>query len=441
MENILHPEITLEILSRLPVDSVLRCARVCKTWRALLLNNNYFADMHHHRQLQLLQLDDDDQEYHHLLNNNSINYGAALAAKVGLGLLFWIGRIREEPGKLRLHYGEFYDETNIDDEEEQEHEQQHDQYSSFYKKFFTRIDYPPINKQQHRNAIIGSCNGLICFSVRHHDIDDPVFIFNPITREYIELPKYRQQLFQDCMVSGFGYHSSTNQYKVVRITYHPFDQGPDIGFVQVYTLGDGRGWRNTGQIAYSLLLSPGIPINGALHWLDSQGKILSFHLANEEFRLLPSPPCVRPGHACRFYKLRNFGRCLCIVDRDEQGESVDIWSLKKNSSYDMKDQNYYHSWSWTRELSIALKDLDVDDNQYEPIEPLALTKSREIILRQNLKILSVYDPKTASLKKLLDVDMGLKFFGAVPHMSSFVSLKALGENSKRIRRSRRIMQR
>ncbi|KAI3958526.1 hypothetical protein MKW92_025902 [Papaver armeniacum] len=60
--------------------------------------------------------------------------------------------------------------------------------------------------------------------------------------------------------------------------------------------------------------------------------------------------------------------------------------------------------------------------------PFALTKSGEFLMWscQSSAICS-YDPKTATMKKLmLDGD----FCYPVPHMNSFVSLKALGEKCR-----------
>ncbi|OVA00482.1 F-box domain [Macleaya cordata] len=421
MEN-LNTELTLEILSRLPTDSVLRCTGVCKTWQTLI-RHPYFAHIHHRRQLQLL-------------------YGGGGRGgggdKVGMGLLFWIGRFREKMGILQLHY-----RSNIDDDDDDGQQQRH-----LYSKILTRIGNFEIQKDRSRNAVVGSCNGLICFSVPHHDVEDPIRIHNPITQEYVDLPRLRENIFEGCMASiasGFGYHPSTNQYKVVRIAYHPEELM--MGIVEVYTLGDGRGWRNIGEISYMLSCSlRGIYVNGALHWMDDNdpGKIVAFDLSDEEFRLLPSPPCVPLGeyhddddqlfNLLKHYKLSQFGGRLCVIHWDERGENVDIWSLNKEDAD-------YHSWSWTREFSIARRGLYM--NEYQPFQPFALTENGEILLGSSLKILSLYDPKTATItKNLVDDDKGLTFFEAIPHVNSFVSLRALGEKSTTIiRKSKRVMQR
>ncbi|OVA07464.1 F-box domain [Macleaya cordata] len=410
----LPPDITLDILSRLPVESVLQCRLVCKTWRTVLrLSSTFFGDMHLGR--QLLQFDDNDQKYY---NNHPENGGvvAAAAKKVGLGLLFSIGFSKGERLFARLYYYGDYDEIkNID--------------LQSYKKL-PRINHHPMTKSC-LDAIVGSCNGLVCFLSKPHNRNgEPVYICNPITREYINLPRFHLAYsVKDRIVSGFGYHPSTNEYKVVRI-YYPFYDSP--GVVHVYTLGGGSGWRYKGEITHKLCFT-GVLVNGALHWLDNneQLNIVAFDLADEEFSLLPSPPCLSGQIA--FFRLQVLGGCLCVVHKVQGGEPVDIWSLKKKKnrnsiSYDVKEQEY-HSWSWSREFTIARGDRDRNDTY----QPFALTKSNEILLWYKHCILSCYDPKTATLKKLWHDDHSLVKCQAILHMNSFVSLKAMGEKSKRRR--------
>ncbi|OVA04268.1 F-box domain [Macleaya cordata] len=368
MEN-LNLEIILEILSWLPVDSVFRCTQVCKTWRTLLrLNKTYFADMHYRHQLQLLnQLDDDHQKY-----NSHSNINIDVAAKVGAGLLLLVmetiddGNNRLFNSISKLHYGEFYDD---------------DEQYSYKKLIISRIERIPHYDDINADEAV-SCNGLICFFVTYPTYD-PIYIYNPITGEYVELPRLQGEFSVNyCVVSGFGYHPSTNKYKVVQIMYHHcfFKKNKPSGqlvHVFVYTLGDGSGWRYKGEIPYGLhQVGPGIPINGALHWIaDDDWKIVTFDLADEKFSSLPPPLCVRSHDSWDLYELQEMGRCLCFVRRNVQHESMDIWSLnkkKKNDSYGTKEQKD-HSLSWTKEFSISWKGLY--KNEGKRFIRFALTKS------------------------------------------------------------------
>lgn len=86
------------------------------------------------------------------------------------------------------------------------------------------------------------------------------------------------------MATGFGYDSSTNDYKVVGVC-----QWRELDFVEVliYTLGSGNGWRNLGKFNVGPNQSWGHSIffNEALYWLDvGLQMIFVFDLVEEKFR-------------------------------------------------------------------------------------------------------------------------------------------------------------
>lgn len=58
--------------------------------------------------------------------------------------------------------------------------------------------------------IVGSCNGLICLAGC-----GGVFLWNPCTGEASKLPKQAFIAYWDHMFYGFGYDSSTEDYKVI----------------------------------------------------------------------------------------------------------------------------------------------------------------------------------------------------------------------------------
>ncbi|OVA19375.1 F-box domain [Macleaya cordata] len=428
IENLLPDEIIIDIFSRLPFKSVLECRRVCKTWRTLIYNPSFARLYLRRSRPQLLQLNDDDKHNYNDNLDSNIN-GAGI--KLGLGLLFLIRLSDKDKGNVRMYYGE-YDNDNIDE-----------QYFSY--KTLKKINHPPINKPI-GYVMVGSCNGLICFSVHQYPIFDPIYICNPITREYVLLPTLEKgcEHWKCHMVSGFGFEPSSNEYKVVRINYH-YDQS--FGRVEVYTLGSGNGWRDKGKISWSLSTldheyeypppSPGIFSNGSLYWLNKEMMIVAFDLADEEFCIVTPPPCFLPAgydKSKHCFQLQELGGSLCVVHQ-ERGERVDIWSLKKtknttSNKMNEKEENG-QAWTWNRELSITWE--GQHENEYEPF---AFTKSGEVLLWYNHRILARYDPKTSTLKKLVEDEdiMDLRFFKGILHMNSFVSLKAIGEKCKTRRR-------
>ncbi|XP_008241443.1 PREDICTED: putative F-box protein At1g53550 [Prunus mume] len=111
-------------------------------------------------------------------------------------------------------------------------------------------------------------NGLVCASTW----SGPVFILNPTTREFIELP-HTDVLIEtqgSSMVKAsanynFGFNPLTNEYKVHQ---------------HRHLLSDiARGIRNDG-----------VYINGAVHWIHKKQKVIvAFDVREETFRLVPLP--------------------------------------------------------------------------------------------------------------------------------------------------------
>ncbi|RZC66981.1 hypothetical protein C5167_010668 [Papaver somniferum] len=284
---------------------------------------------------------------------------------------------------------------------------------------------------------------------RYGAFNDPLYICNPVTREYILLPicgeKCRRNVF------GFGYNDKTNEYKVVRISYES-DEHTEPGQVQVYTIGAGTGWRNKGEIAYSLQTnnshSPGVHADGEIYWLHQKilpwkaevpgklmksnfDRIVAFNLADEVFRLLPMLPDypLLPGDPnfalpC-YYRIQVLGGCLCYMRLEG---SADVWSFNKKNdssggSFNEKEEDS-SNWSLAGTLQ-SERDCGKDF--------LALTKNGEILYWDDEKTYLSYNLRTESIKELLnDVTTGLDVFETIRHEYSFVSLEALGEENVRM---------
>ncbi|XP_026456966.1 F-box protein At3g07870-like [Papaver somniferum] len=258
--------------------------------------------------------------------------------------------------------------------------------------------------------------------------------------EYMSLPKINNNYIAKIgqtgiVVSGFGYLPSRNEYKVVRIL-HPYrlrNPNDTTGRVEVCTLGKGTssGWRDAGVITDSLYLH-GTHVNGVLYWKDDKNeKIVCLDLEDEVFRVVPPPPCIRPEKQDidMLYRLVNFGGNLGFIDHVWYGH-VDVWTFKKNrlkgtnDNFNMSGHDYYHNWSWNKEVTIEWVE---DTHACHFYEPFALTKSNEVLVWCDKSIPRCYDPKTRSFTQLI-VDDDLKFetFGGIPHIKSKVSMKDFG---------------
>ncbi|XP_026438587.1 F-box/kelch-repeat protein At3g06240-like [Papaver somniferum] len=192
----------------------------------------------------------------------------------------------------------------------------------------------------------------------------------------------------DAETSGFGYVSSTNEYKVVRVM---FSNDTEFVEVYIYTLGSGNGWRNVGKFNFGAYLEEGIFVDGVLYWLDYESETIApFDLAEEKFFEPLSFPVPPEDNASADYKLRGLDGCLvCAMNLPVNGADCwNTWILKKKV-----------------------------DNQ-----PLGWSKH---IKNQELE---------ASTSKIF-VDLEERFIRVFPHKNTFVSLKELGEEDTKMMES------
>ncbi|XP_026379943.1 F-box protein At3g07870-like [Papaver somniferum] len=377
MAETLPRDILDNIFSRLPIKSVLRCKRVCRPWRTIIGNN------------------------------------------VGLLLTFHTIPKTTSHRVTEPYYGDPKYETKVEE-------------------YYSKNTLTPLKAVWEAYAMIGSCNGLVCYkAINHSKYSNDYLNFicnNPITGEaaYISVSENQGRYFRS-PVGGFGYVGSTNEYKVVRIHFKYWG-----GIVQVYTLGSHLGWRDKGNVPP---LSPifstkesGVFANGALHWINDCEQILVFGLADEEFCFIPSPPYYTYNNNWLYssFKLILLGGNLCVVHSNYEFTSrrLDIWVLKKNigtscgNAKRKRRENYYdQTWSWSKEYSITWE----GEVMYTPF---VVTKLNTILLWQNgTSDLYYYDPKTSKLQRYCDGYRGYVYDQAIPHMNSLVSLKEIGETS------------
>lgn len=189
-------EIRIDILSRLPAEFVFQCKLVCSNWRLLVRHPSFYQMYLHHL-------------YH--------PYDSPAAAHSGK-MNFIAFTDTEWKYTSKYHYIEYDNEST-----------------------------PPIQRIRRINLalpckhfwFVGSCNGLICL------ISRSVCICNPVTKEYVLLPKIERDgcgsdPYTCGMTTSFGYASSTNEYKVVGI----YVANHNSLQIHIYTLGSGSGWRN-----------------------------------------------------------------------------------------------------------------------------------------------------------------------------------------------------
>ncbi|OMO52966.1 hypothetical protein CCACVL1_28963 [Corchorus capsularis] len=144
--------------------------------------------------------------------------------------------------------------------------------------------------------LVDSCNALLCL----RDFRG-IYICNPFTRRYLELPKLTNNPMEAGHI-GFSFHQAANEYKVLQIVFRrsliirrrnvaTYDLVESE--VHVLTIGNPA-WRNLGTMPYDFT-RPMLKamVNGKLHCLTKPNRqitaslLVSFDLANEQFQEHP----------------------------------------------------------------------------------------------------------------------------------------------------------
>ncbi|KAJ9552494.1 hypothetical protein OSB04_016539, partial [Centaurea solstitialis] len=376
----LPTELTIDILSRLPVKTIIHCKRVCKKWRNLVSDSS-FVNLHlsrsptgiiiHHKKPYLIRSATGIRIIVHHKKPRIDNWNIHNDP----GILMWV-EIEDIVDHHRLHYhGLFNVDLNRD-----------------------------VLAILPKSRVVGSVNGLIC--VWHYfpllNIDD-TYICNPITREYVVLPRERFLIGDDVgvVLYGFGVSSLTGEYKVVRAfqAKKVVQNQPNVLEAEVYTLGTGQ-WRSLGPVPVSCRLNTfkefyGLFLNNHCHWIVSHNEICTFDLEKETFQLLPSPP---PPPVKDIWSHRQslaiLNGCLCKLDTYRS--ELKIWVMKE---YGIKN-------SWHREVVIRREICVTRWPLYEPIHLIAGLKDGSLLMVFENK-LCVYDPRSQTIEdtKMFDPEL------------------------------------
>ncbi|XP_026384120.1 F-box/kelch-repeat protein At3g06240-like [Papaver somniferum] len=275
--------------------------------------------------------------------------------------------------------------------------------------------------------IIGIYNGLICLR------SDPklLCIWNPVTNEYKKLPEIPDlppqiaglvPVFVNTPTYGFGFDCKTGDYKVVKILTPGRGKGSKVW---IYTSGTDS-WRVLEDIYYVVYLSGenGVFLNGVLHWMVQPSDrpirvILSFGVGNEKFGELQLPmPLSGEPEGKNYYKssigLLDGKLCLSWYIRDG---NVDVWVMK----------NYGVIESWTKLFSVSRLKEDI-----EYLRPVQSLKNGDILLfgrplnqlsRYNGDLI-FYNPNSGNAR-FLDTSGYKKLDDARAYVGSLVSVKSI----------------
>ncbi|KAB2067220.1 hypothetical protein ERO13_A09G200800v2 [Gossypium hirsutum] len=326
-------EIIFEILSNLPVKSLLRFRCVSKPWKSLIADN-FFIKKH----LKRTQNDPEFSKKRVLINTSSIQTGSSIKS---------------------CSLKSIFEDPNVNTSE---------------------IEYPS-KKASRYDWIVGSCNGLICIAIR----EDTVLLLNPTLRVSKRLPDLGFKKRRGCYtVYGFGFDASVDDYKVVRVFCYQskgFEDGYE-SIVRVYSMRTNC-WRRIQDFPFGVPFSEaGKHVDGTLNWAvlsrhyrDFSCTIVSLDLAQETYKEV-TQPCYGNGAGERI--LGVLDGCLCVLC--SYGRLyAEVWVMKE----------YGKRESWTKLVTIPYTPIP----GYEMfLTPLSVSKSGEILLRFEVNML-LYNPE------------------------------------------------
>ncbi|XP_043700373.1 F-box protein CPR1-like [Telopea speciosissima] len=329
MANKNLPEVIIaDILSRLPVKSLLRFRCICKLWCALIIDPD-FIKMHLNRSLA-------NNIYLTFIFSDTSLYSIDLNASKELQVL-------------------------------------------------VKVDHHP-KFVNYATEIVGSCNGLLCLHNTDEEEED-ILLWNPSTKRHHKLPIIpRESPLTHFNVYGFGYDLTTDDYKVVRVA-QPYSKNDYDNFwhseVNIYSLSTDS-WRRIEDMPFHINYRhvSGVLANSALHWVASRETgpytesnfILSFDLQDEEYREVSLPDFVDEKIHMSIGVL---GPQLCLRCKIFTVR-VEFWVMK---DYGVRE-------SWTKQFSIEQPPLI---NSYH-IRPICYSKNGEVMVGMNLEALILYDP-------------------------------------------------
>ncbi|GAV74605.1 FBA_3 domain-containing protein/F-box-like domain-containing protein, partial [Cephalotus follicularis] len=377
--ELLPCEIILDIISRLPITSLVQFKFVCKAWHAITQDPSL---VHHYNSISTLA------------SNNPC-----------LILHF------DSPIRNQLYFVDL-----------SAHEEDKDKVKKFQAPF--QASLPEFD-------VVGSCNGLLCLSDSLYN--DAIYVYNPFTGDYVELPKSVRYPDQE-VVFGFGFHPRTEEYKVIKVVYYRNSKSSSYprarrviylqSDVQVFTLGS-HAWRSLGKSPYQLVRRPSEAlVNGRLHFVSRPARkyyparrLVSFDLGDEQFREVSKPDCGGLNR-CN-YHLAVLKGCLAAAVYGNYGK-LEVWVMRE---YNVKE-------SWVKEYNIGaympkgLKQiLDKPCKIWKHtlngrvVRVLGQLKNGEILLEYKNRILVSYDSKKGKFKDL--VFQGLpNWFQTTLHMGS-----------------------
>lgn len=342
-------DLMVEILGRLPVESIFRFKSVCRAWYALF-------------------------QSHIFIQHQSRIAGSSA---VTTNLLSLIIHTRSPEGNdkilsLLLDYS--------------------------YGNPIIKILNPSFECDMDEIQVVGSINGLVCLSLCSNATN--IVLWNPAIREHSQIPNPQLLLESEERVSlGFACDQNTNSYKVIRILYSKhFTAVMRPARVEIY---------NTRTNSWRMMQVSGFPwlcfqktcntlVGGIPYWyaveLQEDGTIFRelmtwFDAEEESFRFHPLP-CYHDlsGFRMRLGVMGDHPVVIVYSIEMRQNGRVEIWKLNKRN--DGGQEELFWKKILTVETVLGLERV------------IGCWRNGEIIAENKDGALFIYDPHPKQIKEL-----------------------------------------
>ncbi|KAI3915354.1 hypothetical protein MKX01_035613 [Papaver californicum] len=251
----------------------------------------------------------------------------------------------------------------------------------------------PLGWDLGKTNFVGSCNGLFCM----HRRKDSFCLWNPCTNEIKFLSRLgfeREKML--CVRDkghGFGYDSKNNDYKYV--CFFRYNGGTNSE-LHIYSFKTNV-WKQM-YVPYALVnveqdkwAPNGVFCNGALHWFAREISsyypkvLLAFDMVEEVLREVPQPENLDTKKFGSIKYVDVLDECLCVLYSNSAG--FEVWVMK----------DYGKRESWTKMYSITELTL-LEAKSFVYLRKVVCLRTREILLEVqydffNTAALVLYDPK------------------------------------------------
>ncbi|XP_026411176.1 F-box/kelch-repeat protein At3g06240-like [Papaver somniferum] len=269
--------------------------------------------------------------------------------------------------------------------------------------------YPYISSR-YAVEMLGSCNGLVCLMYNFRSFSGNgngsgfctkffFCIWNPATHEYKKVGEPTNKIaFENIGIYDFGCDYKNDDYKLV-IGLNSTHTG---SVVQVYTLGSDS-WGSFITIPYFFYSNrkSGVLVNGNIHWLAEQGRlIVSLDISDERFKVMEVPIELREnGHWFITAAVLEGYLCVLVVfdtDTDDYGDGsddddggdddhgpVEVWV--------MQDYGVRESWIKRYIITHEIIARNIMHHSFS-LRFMWFSKNGQILITESGKLV-LYDPK------------------------------------------------